>query len=168
MPTEVHCEQEESSLRQLRYYVETSVWNFLLETQRLERHQATQRFFQQVRGPDALAISNVVLREIARAPQPRRQALEQLLQRYDPIVLAETSEVLTLAQRYVAEGLIPAKYLNDALHVATAVISEVEVVVSWNFEHLVKLKTRRGVNGLNRLLGYREVEIISPEEVSVG
>ena len=42
---------------------------------------------------------------------------------------------------------------------------ELGVLVSWNFEHLVKLKTRVGVNGLNRLLGYREIEIVSPEEV---
>jgi hypothetical protein len=76
-------------VRPLRYYVETSVWNFLLETQRPERHKVTTQFFQQVKGPEALVISNVVLREIARAPQPRRHALEQLIQRYGPTVLEE-------------------------------------------------------------------------------
>ena len=87
-------------MRQLRYYVETSVWNFLLEEDRPEQ-------------------------------------------------------------------LIPPRYLDDALHIATAVVHEMDVVVSWNFEHLVKLKTRLGVNGLNRLLGYREIEIVSPEEAGV-
>lgn len=55
--------------------------------------------------------------------------------------------------------------MNDALHLAAAVVHEFDVVISWNFEHLVKLKTRQAVNGLNRLLGYREIEIVSPEEV---
>jgi len=48
---------------------------------------------------------------------------------------------------------------------AIAVVQELDVLVSWNFEHLVKLKTRVGVNGLNRLLGYHEIELVSPEEV---
>ena len=44
-------------------------------------------------------------------------------------------------------------------------INGLEVIVSWNFEHIVKLKTRVMVNGINRLLGYHEIEICSPEEV---
>ena len=44
---------------------------------------------------------------------------------------------------------------------------ERDLLVSWNFEHLVKLKTRVGVNAVNRLVGYREIEIVSPEEVDV-
>lgn len=63
--------------------------------------------------------------------------------------------------------LIPLKYRNDALRLATAVVHAVDVVVSWNFEHRVKLKTRLGVNGLSRLLGYHDLEILSPEEVGV-
>lgn len=91
--------------------------------------------------------------------------MEGLIERHVPTVLEVSDEVQTLAQRYIAEGVIPPKYLDDALHLAAAVVHEVEVLVSWNFEHLVKLKTRLGVNGVNRLLGYREIEIVSPEEI---
>jgi len=52
-----------------------------------------------------------------------------------------------------------------ALHIAMAVINGIEAIISWNFEHIVKLKTRIMVNGINRLLGYHEIEICSPEEV---
>lgn len=159
--------KEESSLRQLRYYVETSVWNFLLEENRPEHCAATGRFFQRLPGMGSLYVSEVVLQEIERAPAERRAALDRLIERYAPVVLDVTDEAQGLADRYIQEGLIPLKYRNDALHLAAAVIHEVDVVVSWNFEHLVKLKTRQGVNGLNRLLGYREVEILSPEEVNL-
>ena len=154
-------------MRQFRYYIETSVWNFLLEEDRPERREITERFFHQVEGLGVITISDVVTREVARAPQAKREALERLFQRHNPVLLEEVPEVLVLADRYITEGLIPAKYVNDALHVAVAVVHEQDVVVSWNFEHLVKLKTRFGVNGLNRLLGYREIEIVSPEEVSI-
>ena len=76
-----------------------------------------------------------------------------------------TDEAKEVADQYVQAGLIPARYLPDALHLATAVVHSFDVVVSWNFEHMVKLKTRLGVNGLNKMLGYREIEIVSPQEV---
>jgi hypothetical protein len=84
---------------------------------------------------------------------------------HHPEELMVTDEAKGLADRYVRAGLIPARYLPDALHLATAVVHDFDVVVSWNFEHMVKLKTRLGVNGLNKMLGYRELEIVSPQEV---
>jgi len=154
-------------VRQLSYYIDTSVWNFLLEHDRPERQQATARFFQQVGSQGGLAISEVVTREIERAPVQRRVALEQLLKQYQPEILDVTAEVDTLAQRYITERLIPPRYRDDALHLATAVVHERDLLVSWNFDHLVKLKTRVGVNAVNKLVGYREIEIVSPEEVDV-
>lgn len=153
-------------MRPLRYYVDTSVWNFLLEEDRPERRQATERFFRAVGGHGLLAISDVVAREVARAPEVRRQALNALLKTHAPQVLEVTVEVEALAEQYIAAGLIPPRYLDDALHLAVTAVYDRDALVSWNFEHLVKLKTRLGVNGLNKMLGYREIEIVSPEEVS--
>ncbi len=152
-------------MRPLRYYVETSVWNFLLELQRPEHRQVTERFFQEFGKAGSLAISDIVLQEIQRAPEARRAALRGVIERHHPELLRLSEEAEELADRYVAAGLIPAKYRNDALHLAIAVIHEFDVVVSWNFEHMVKLKTRLGVNGMNKMLGYRDIEIVSPEEV---
>jgi len=97
--------------------------------------------------------------------EPRRTQLEGLLRDSNPLLLEVNIEAETLAERYIREGIIPVKYRSDALHIAVAVINGIEVIVSWNFEHIVKLKTRVMVNGINRLLGYREIEICSPEEV---
>ena len=74
-------------------------------------------------------------------------------------------EIRELADRYIFERIIPEKYRNDALHIATAVVNDLDVVVSWNLEHIVKLKTKLGVEGINRLLGYKVIEIVTPEEV---
>ena len=153
-------------MRQLSYYIDTSVWNFLLEEDRPEHRAVTERFFAQSRQFGTLAISDVVLEEIQRASGPRRAALQQLISRRQPILLQRTEEADELANRYVEAGLIPARYRNDALHLAVAVIHDMDAVVSWNFEHLVRLTTRLGVNGLNKMLGYRDIEIVSPEEVA--
>ena len=153
-------------MRALKYYVDTSVWNFLLEEDRPEHRRATEQFFREVRLPDTLVVSEVVLQEIQRAPQARQDALRTVIARSRPAVLRVSEEAEALADRYVKAGLIPARYRNDALHLAVAVIEDCDAVVSWNFEHMVKLKTRLGVNGLNKRLGYPQIEIVSPEEVA--
>ena len=110
-------------------------------------------------------ISDEVVREISRAPVPKRFQLEELLRRVNPLLLGIDEEAGELADRYIKEGIIPEKYRPDALHIAVAVVNGIEAIVSWNFEHIVKLKTRVMVNGINKLQGYHEVEICSPEEV---
>jgi hypothetical protein len=91
--------------------------------------------------------------------------VEGLLREISPFLLELDLEAIELADRYVKEGIIPARYRSDALHIAAAVTNGIDVIVSWNFEHIVKLKTRVMVDGVNKLLGYHEIEICSPEEV---
>ena len=76
-----------------------------------------------------------------------------------------TAEVDLLAERYVQEKIIPLKHMDDALHIAIASVHNLDVIASWNFEHLVKMKTRREVQAVNALMGYRGVEICSPQEI---
>jgi hypothetical protein len=71
-----------------------------------------------------------------------------------------------LAEKYVEEGLIPQKYKDDAFHLAAASVYNCDIVLSWNFTHIVKAKTIFGVNGVNNMLGYRHIEIISPESLT--
>ncbi len=80
-------------------------------------------------------------------------------------VLKINKGVRDLANAYIGKGVFPEKYLNDALHVAVASFYEISYVISWNFEHLVKVKTRKSVNLVNILEGYKEIEIISPQEL---
>ena len=141
------------------------MWNFLLEEDRPDHRAATERFFAQSHRLGTLAISDVVLEEMQRASTTRRAALQSLVARHRPQMLERTEEADELANRYVEVGFIPARYRNDALHLAVAVIHDMDAVVSWNFEHLVRLTIRLGVHGLNKMLGYRDIEIVSPEEV---
>ena len=81
-------------------------------------------------------------------------------------LLALNEAIEELADKYIEEGIIPAKYRNDALHIAVASGYGLDAIVSWNFEHRVKLKTKQGVIAVNGLLGYKPIEIVAPPEVS--
>jgi len=80
-------------------------------------------------------------------------------------VLKINKKIQALAKIYIEKGIFPARYIDDARHVAIVSYYEIPYLVSWNFEHLVKVKTRRLVNSLNILEGFREIEIISPQEL---
>ncbi|MBI5479971.1 MAG: PIN domain-containing protein [Deltaproteobacteria bacterium] len=149
-----------------RVYVETTVWNFVFAQDAPEHRDATQRFFDQVRaGGFEVYVAKVVLDEVAAAPAPRRSELAQLISEIAPAVLESSAEAETLAAELVALGMVPPKYANDALHIAIAVVENMDLLVSWNFRHIVRVKTRRVVGAAARLGGYRELEICTPEEV---
>jgi hypothetical protein len=61
--------------------------------------------------------------------------------------------------------VIPAKYRTDGLHIATAAVYDMDIIVSLNFTHIVKRKTKLTTPGINALRGYRSVEIYNPMEV---
>ena len=153
-------------MRKIKYYIETSVFNFVFVDDDITKKEITERFFKEWEGINGVMyISETVIDEVNRAPEPRRSQIFDIIRQFKPNLLYIDSEVTELAEKYVSEGIIPQKYEDDARHIAITVINELDVIVSWNLEHIVKLKTRTKVNGLNKLLGYREIEISTPEEV---
>ena len=132
----------------------------------LNEKQVTLRLFDEVkRGRYEVFISEVVIREINRAPEEKVIKLRDLIRELNPEELSVDENSQTLANRYIEQGIIPVKYEDDALHIAVASVNDLDVMVSWNFTHIVKVKTKREVTGINALMGYKEIEIYSPLEV---
>lgn len=153
-------------MKKIKYYLDTTVFNFMFVEGNVEKGDITKKLFHNLPlTAEGIYISDEVIREISRAPEPRRTQLEGLIRDTNPLMLEINMETESLAERYIKEGIIPERYRGDALHIAAAVTNGIDAIVSWNFEHIVKLKTRVMVNGINRLLGYHEIEICSPEEV---
>lgn len=121
-------------------------------------------FFRQTRF---ILISQVTFDEIALAPANVREVVERL----PPCCIREVpvhSKALELAQEYIARGAIGPKWLDDALHVAVATLEAADLIVSWNFKHLVNYDRIRQYNAVNINLGYRYLDIRSPLEVVYG
>lgn len=71
-----------------------------------------------------------------------------------------------LATIYQSRDILPPRFFNDGLHIAMATIAEVDVLVSWNFKHIVHLNKIRLFNAVNLEQGYRSIEIYSPRAVT--
>jgi predicted nucleic acid-binding protein len=110
-----------------------------------------------------ILISDILLTEIYRSEVPSSQQLEDKLAEIILEIVSVNEDIYSLAQKYIDEGIIPQKYQDDALHIALATYSEADALISWNFKHMVNLKTIRGVNGINRMLGFKELEILTPQ-----
>lgn len=153
-------------MRRLRIYLDTSVLNFAMGGAEPHHVAATQTMFRQLQtGIFTGYVSAVVIQEILAAPEPKRGELAQLVETHKLGVLELEAAAESLAQRYMEHRLVPRRYENDARHIAVAVANNLDAVVSWNFRHMVNVKTRLAVNGINRLEGYHEIEIVTPEEV---
>lgn len=148
-----------------KFYLDTSVFNFLLAEDEPTKRKVTEELFKKLPDLGEIYISDIVSLEVLESSSPIRERLIAVINKQEPIILTIDEEIRELAEEYIRAGIIPAKYRDDALHIAVAVVNRLDVIVSWNFEHIVKLKTKREVNGLNLMLGYKEIEIVSPEEV---
>jgi len=149
-----------------RLYLETSVWNFFLADDAPEKKKVTQELFVEIEnGKYSIFISEIVENEIQNAFAEKRKRLVDIIEKYRPQSFEDTVESRRLVMRYIENGLLSEDHIADLLHIASATVNEIDILVSWNMKHLVKLKTRTITNAVNKLLGYRDIEICTPEEV---
>ena len=150
----------------MRIYIDTSVINGLYAQDRRIR-ESTEYFFQTAQHNNyVLYGSEVVALEIKATPDvEKRKLLIKVVEDFSIEILPVSKEVENLASCYVKNKIIPARYKADAQHIACCVIHNIPVLVSWNFKHIVKHKTRVEVNLISRKLNLPEIDICSPEEV---
>lgn len=145
-----------------RIYVDTSVIGGCLDD---EFRVPSVRLFQRFEtGMDTVVISDLTLQELERAPAAVRGLLVSVPDEHGESV-GFTAEAAELAEHYIAADVIGSASRADAQHIATATVHRVDVLVSWNFKHIVNLQRIRGYNAINLLHGYPLLEIRTPEEV---
>jgi hypothetical protein len=104
------------------------------------------------------------LAELAGAPKDVRGVLEDLPKERLELVF-QNEETEMLAEEYIAQAVVPPRMRVDGQHIAMATVARVDVLVSWNFRHIVNLNRIRAFNAVNLRLGYPMLEIRSPLEV---
>ena len=133
-------------MKQLRIYVDTSVIGGCFDDEFAEWSNALMANFRA--DLYRLVISDVTAAEIAMAPESIREMFTDLLS--DAEFLQISSEAVELASAYESHGILGHGFRNDMLHIAIAAVGEVDVVVSWNFKHIVRLDKIRLFNAVNQ------------------
>ena len=149
--------------KKTKVYVDTSVIGGCFDP---EFELWSNGLFQDFRnGIYIPVISEIVIAEIAQAPKNIIQKYSELLD-YNPVVLELNDEVIDLADAYINRNILSENFLDDARHIAFASVFEVDLLVSWNFRHIVHFDKIRMFNSVNLENGYKTINIYSPREVS--
>ena len=149
-------------VRKLRIYLDTSVFGGAEDE---EFSEVSKRLFDQIQaGHFTVLISTQLLAELAQAPAAVREVLDEL-----PSGSLEwleiDHEVHELADAYLEARVVGETAREDAIHVAAASVAEADLILSWNFKHIVRFDRIRKFNGVNAVRGYRALDIRSPLEV---
>ena len=153
-------------MRKQKIYLETTLFNFYVDVDR-ETHADTVRLFDDITmGKYEAYTSDYVISELEATSGDKRDKMIALVEQYDITVLAPNIEAEQLAEMYVEQGIIPLKYRTDGVHIAVAAVNNLDLIISMNFQHIVKRKTKIGTGNINALNGYRAVEICTPMEVN--
>jgi len=150
-------------MKKLKIFLDTSVYSAIFDKRDPNRQKMTQDFWNNI-GDYEVYYSEIILEETnAVSDENIKKDMKDLLKEGKNVKIS--TEVENLTQVYINEGLIPEKYENDALLIGLTSVYSLDILVSWNFKHLVKRKTRIGVNLINLKNGYKPIEILAPPEL---
>ncbi len=102
--------------------------------------------------------------ELEEAPQNVKDLVTNIKVKETEFI-EETEEAVELAFYYISEKVVGKTSFADCLHIALATINRADLLISWNFKHIVNIERIRGYNSINIKYGYKELEIRSPREL---
>ncbi|NHE56049.1 PIN domain-containing protein [Cyclobacterium plantarum] len=149
-------------MKKQRIYLDTSVFGGLFDE---EFKEFTEPLFDRIdKNEFSIIFSNVTRDELSSAPEKIRQRAESLPEISTEFVKSDI-ESAKLAKRYIDEYVVGKTSYADCLHIAIATIHNADILVSWNFKHIVNVVKIIGYNSVNMAEGYKQIDIRSPREL---
>lgn len=147
--------------RKLKIYVDTSVFGGYYDE---EFSDDTKKLFEEIQNNRyQIVVSDLTEKELLSAPANVRNLFKQLNTSVEKLIVKK--EAIELAAKYVQEKVVGKTSMDDCIHIATATIHEIDVLVSWNFKHIVNIQQIKGYNSINKDFGYQNLEIRSPKDL---
>jgi len=124
------------------------------------------KLFEEIKaGKYKAYTSPYTIGELEKAPEDKYLKMLRLIEEYGVIVLDASDEAAYLGSLYQERGIVPVRSTVDAQHIAVATINDMDMIISLNFEHIVRKKTMEMTGYVNTELGYKSIKIHSPMEV---
>lgn len=143
-------------------YIDTSVIGGCLDAEFEEASRLLVRAFEH--GEAIMVLSSLTSVELTAAPATVRAIVDEIPAGHREYI-EMTAEAEELATRYIEAHAIGFANRIDARHIAFATVSRVDVLVSWNFKHIVNLWRIQAYNSVNLREGYTQLEIRTLREV---
>ena len=150
-------------MRKPKIYLDTSIISHLKQDDAPEKMAETHIMWEELKnGLYEIYISEIVFEELLANEKSKQSLLLEYLTKLEYNLIEIDEEVRNYAAKLIEIGVFTEKHYFDCLHIASAVISECNYLISWNFRHIVRIKTVNGIRTVNAILGYRSIDIYAP------
>ena len=150
-------------MKKLKLYLDTSMISHLDHQDTPDKMADTLALWQEVEdGIYDVYLSFIFFEEILECSPEKRNTLAKYLSRIEYTHIEPNNEIFTLADEFLKQGILKQKSYDDAQHLASAMIYDCDAVISWNFKHMVNIKTINGIKIVSALTGYKDVAIYTP------
>lgn len=155
-------------MKKLKIYLDTSVISYLFAEDTPDKMKYTLDLWEDIKNNKYnVIISETTFKEINACSNDKKIKIHNKIKLIKYQKVLETKKTDILAHRYISEGVLTNKSYNDCLHIASAVINNCDLIISWNFRHLVNNKTVERVKTVNSIDNYKGINIISPEMIKM-
>ena len=155
------------SMRKTRLYLETSVIIMVEPDQDPVRHAITNEFFRVVaeRSDEyELFVSRMTIDELNNVKSnDKREFYASFLESINCTELPINDEAENLAWIYTIEDVLSQNHIDDLTHIAYAVVSRCDYVITWNMRHIANERTFSRVSAVNTIENYGKIYITTPE-----
>jgi len=156
-------------VKKTRIYLDTSVISHLDAPDTPEKMAETVRLWKKLQsGTYDLVLSGVVFDELDDCSEPKKSYLLASLNQVKYERVEVTAATDSLAGKFIELGILKEKSLEDCLHIAAALISGCDIIVSWNFKHIVNTRTIKGAKVVAAAEEYKDIIICSPTMLLAG
>ncbi len=148
-------------MKKLKIYLDTSVIGGCFDYRFKEY---SNRLIENIKNYNVVGvISEITIRELEYAPDFVKEYFDSYEDKLEVIIISD--EIRTLAKNYIEDAVVSEQHFEDALHIACATVNQIDVLVSWNFKHIVNFNRIIKFNAVNIKNGYKALQIFSPMEV---
>ena len=152
-------------------YIESSIIGYLASKPSRDlitaaKQQYTAEWWETKRSNYQLFVSDTVIAEISLGDSVL--SAERLNKIQGISVLFSDARAETLAMRLLKANYLPRQAVTDAIHIATAVVQEMDYLLTWNCKHIANAITRPKIEKFLTSAGYSCPVICTPEELEGG
>ena len=150
-------------MKKIKVYLDTSVISYLDQEDAPEKTKETREVWKRFeRGEFEIYLSQITLDELERCLEAKKNILYDYLGMIAYTRLNVNDETTALTRRIIELGILKPKNIADCQHIAISVVNGCDLLLSWNYRHMVNIKTIRGVRAITNLEGYTSIDIASP------
>ena len=146
-----------------RIYLDTSVISFLKAEDSPEKMHDTVLLWDDIKNNTYdVIISDLTIKEIEQCPEPKRTYMLNELRKIEMTVVQIENDVDELSKEFIDAGILKEKSFDDCRHIATAIMVQCNIIISWNFKHIVNDKTIDGIKRITNIKNLPEIKIYCP------